>query len=410
MNETAPLEDPRVSAQLALLQRGVHDLISRTELAAALTKSMATGRPLRVKLGVDPTSASLHLGFTLGLRKLRQFQDLGHQAVLIIGDATAMVGDPTGRNKARPRLDASTVDAHAKHYLEQACRILNRETLEVRRNGEWLKALDFSSFIELASRSTVARMLERDDFQKRWKEGTAIQLHEFLYPLLQGQDSVAVQADVELGGRDQLFNLLVGRDLQQQHGQTPQVCMTTPLLIGTDGVRKMSKSYDNHVGIDESADDMILKVMRINDAMLRDWMLHLTRFDDAQIEALLGAGTNPRDAKLALGKSIVADYHGAEAADQAAEGWLRRVSRKETDESLALLVVPSAWAGQDISVLELLMHSGWFASKGEARRQLEQGAVNIGAERISGHQAHATLHGGEVLRVGRQRSARISFS
>lgn len=398
-----------VERQLAVLLRGTEQVISREQLAERLTRSITRGEPLRVKLGVDPTAAQLHLGFTLGLRKLRQFQDLGHIAVLIIGDATAMVGDPTGRNKARPRLDAATVDANATHYLEQAMKVLAAERLEVRRNGEWLKRLDFTGFIDLAARSTVARMLERDDFSKRWKEGVAIQLHEFLYPLLQGADSVAVHADVELGGSDQLFNLLVGRDLQEQHGQAPQICMTTPLLLGLDGQRKMSKTYDNWIGINEPPEEMMLKVMRITDGMLRDWMVLLTDLDETAIAALLADGVNPRDAKLELGRRIVACYWGEAAAIAASEAWLRRVSRKETDAAVPILHLPGEWRGREVALLELLMHTGWFQSKGEARRQLEQRAVSIGERRIENPAERLCCEAGMLLRVGKQRLALLQW-
>jgi tyrosyl-tRNA synthetase len=400
---------PEVERQMHLLLRGTEHVISAEQLRARITRSLIRKTPLRVKLGVDPTAASLHLGFTLGLRKLRQFQDLGHIAVLIIGDATAMVGDPTGRNKARPRLDAATVDANATHYLEQAMKILSPERLEVRRNGEWLKRLDFTGFIELASRSTVARMLERDDFSKRWKEGVAIQLHEFLYPLLQGTDSVAIQADVELGGSDQLFNLLVGRDLQEQHGQEPQICLTTPLLLGLDGQRKMSKTYDNWIGINESPDEMMLKVMRISDSMLRDWMLLLTDMSDEEIAAALHTNVNPRDSKLELGRRIVAGYWGKDAAVAAAEGWLKRVSRKEVDAASATILLPDEWRHTPPTALELLMHTGWFQSKGEARRQLEQRAVSLNERRIENSSERLALEVGAVLRVGKQRLATLQW-
>ncbi len=403
------LDNAEVERQLQILLRGTEQVISREQLAERLGRSLARREPLRVKLGVDPTAAALHLGFTLGLRKLRQFQDLGHIAVLIIGDATAMVGDPTGRNKARPRLDAATVDANATHYLEQAMKVLSPERLEVRRNGEWLKRLDFDGFIDLASRSTVARMLERDDFSKRWNGGVAIQLHEFLYPLLQGADSVAVRADVELGGRDQLFNLLVGRDLQEQHGQVPQICMTTPLLLGLDGQRKMSKTYDNWIGINESPEEMMLKVMRITDGMLRDWMLLLTDLDEAAIAGLLAVGVNPRDAKLELGRRIVACYWGEAAAMAAAEAWLRRVSRKETDATVPVLLLPGEWQGREVSLLELLVHTGWFQSKGEARRQLEQRAVSLGERRIENPAERVCCEAGMLLRVGKQRLAMLQW-
>lgn len=398
-----------VARQKALILRGVVDCISAADLDRKLAKSLLSGKPLRVKLGVDPTSSMLHLGFTVVLNKLRTFQDLGHQAVLILGDATALVGDPTGRNKTRPRLSPEEIRKNAEGYLEQAGKVLDLSRLEVRKNSEWLGKLDFLGMINLVSRATVARLLERDDFSKRYKEGTPIHLHELVYPLLQGLDSVQIASDVELGGTDQLFNLLMGRDLQAEDGQEPQVCLTTPILVGLDGKLKMSKSYGNTVGISEPPSDMMIKIMRLDDTLLREWFTLVTRIPLAKIDEVLAAGRNPRDSKLDLGRTIVGMYHGEPAGEAAAKSWLEVVSGKALPEDLKSLdlggLKRSATGG--ILILDLLMSTGWFQSKGEARRQIDQKSVSLGESRIVDQSAEVHPAEGDILRCGKQRVVRL---
>jgi tyrosyl-tRNA synthetase len=389
-----------VAAEMKLLLRGSVQVISERDLEDKLARSIRTGKPLRIKLGVDPTSPLLHLGFTVVLNKLRAFQDRGHQAVLIIGDATALVGDPTGRNATRPRLTPAEVEANAKTYLEQAGMVLDLPKAEVRRNGEWLGKLGFQGMIELLARMSVARVLERDDFSKRIKAGTPVYLHELSYPLLQGRDSVEIRADVELGGTDQLFNLLVGRDLQAEAGQEPQVCMTMPILPGLDGVQKMSKSYGNTIGLHEAPDDMFGKVMSVPDALLRDYFTLTTSVPEDEIARHLAG--HPRDAKEALGRALVARYHDLAAADAAAERFRRVFSEKQAPEQMPDLAVADG-----ASILDVVVQAGFAKSKGDARRLVGQGAVTIDGVKITDIGAKVAPGGGEVLRVGRLQFARL---
>ena len=399
-----------VSRQKAEILRGTQDVITEAELDARLAQSITEGRPLRVKLGVDPTAEDLHLGFAVGLNKLRIFQDLGHQAVLIIGDGTAMVGDPTGRNQARPQLTLAEVERNAASYLDQAGKILDMDRLEVRRNSEWLFDLGFHGMVDLASRYTVARLLERDDFSKRFKGGQPIHVHEFLYPLLQGWDSVAVRADVELGGSDQLFNLLVGRDLQDQEGQARQICLTTPLLIGLDGRQKMSKSFGNWIGISEVPEEMFLKLMRIDDSLIEDYFILGTRLSMPEVKRIVGAGTHPRELKDLLGRTIVAMYHGEAAAEAAADHFRRTVSNRELPDDLATWTPPTELISDDggIVLADLVRAAFGLKSRSEARRLISQGGVALDEERMEDPFREVTVRGGEVLRAGRRRVVRLA--
>ncbi len=405
-------DEPRVieevDRQLALLSRGAVQIISEEELTKKLRRSVATGKPLRVKLGVDPTAHDLHLGFTLPLSKLQLFSELGHQPVLIIGDATAMVGDPTGKNAARPKLDHDTVRDYAKSYLDQAGRVLDMDRVEVRWNSEWLTRLGFQELITLMSRSTVARMLERDDFSKRHREGVPIYIHEFLYPLLQGHDSVVVEADVELGGQDQLFNLLVGRDLQVQAGQEPQVCMMGPLLVGLDGKRKMSKSYGNTIGVNDVANEMFGKVMSLGDETMPTWFELLTSVSEEEMKSLFDGDTHPRELKDRLAREIVTRFHGEDAARAASEEFTRVFARKELPSEIPEAVVPEEAMGEEgIRLTRLLTVLGLAPSNKEARRLIEQGGVRIDDEVIRDPAAGIRPRGGEVLRVGKKRFAKL---
>jgi tyrosyl-tRNA synthetase len=396
-----PLEE-----QKKRLLRGVAGVISQDELERRLARSVQTGRPLRVKLGVDPTSSLLHLGFTVVLNELRAFQDCGHLAVLIIGDATALVGDPTGRNQARPRLTREEVESNAATYLEQAGAVLDLPRVEVRRNSEWLAKLGFHGMIELLAKSTVARMLERDDFKGRWEKRTPIFLHEMLYPLLQGRDSVEVRADVELGGTDQLFNLLVGRDLQVEAGQEPQVCITMPILPGLDGVQKMSKSYGNTIGLAEAPDDMFGKVMSVPDALLREYFTLTTSVPEAEIDRILGG--HPRDAKIALGRALVARYHDEAAAAAAAERFRKVFSEKQAPDEMPEVVVPfESLSEGTVGIVDLVVHARFAKSRSEARRLVEQGGVTLDGRKVVDVSARPKISGGEVLRVGKLSFARL---
>ena len=384
-----------VDRQIQLLTSGAVDVIAEQELK----DKIARGRPLRVKLGIDPTASDIHLGFAVVLRRLRLFQDLGHVAVLILGDFTAQVGDPSGRSATRPRLSKQEVDAHAQTYLDQVGQILDMspDRLEVRRNSEWLSTLDVEGILRLTSQVTVARMLERDDFAKRYKEGAPISLMEFLYPLLQGTDSVEINADVELGGTDQLFNLLVGRHLQERNGQEPQIVLTTPLLVGLDGEKKMSKSLGNYVGVDEPPGEQFGKLMSIPDAALPMYLQYATTWEPEQVES--ATALHPNVAKRLMARTVVDLYHGA-GAGEAAEAEFDRVFKAHE--------APEEMAEHDIAagtpLADALVTAGLAASKREARRLIEQGGVKVdGAVAADGNLSDGTF----VVQVGRRRWARL---
>lgn len=376
----------------------------------ALLVKLKQGRPLVAKLGVDPTAPDLHLGHAVPLRKLRQFQEFGHRVVLIIGDFTALIGDPSGRNSTRPALTPAAIDANAITYIEQAYRILDPERTEIRRNSEWLGCLGFADILRLTSQFTVARILERDDFQKRYREGVGISLHEFLYPMAQAYDSVAIEADVELGGTDQLFNLLAGRELMEKMGMEPQVCLTLPLLEGTDGVQKMSKSYGNYVGLTDEPAEMFGKVMSIPDELMPKYLrlctaLPVHEIDD--IEAGLSEGVlHPNVTKRRLAREIVGLYHGDDAAGEA-EGAFDRVFKQHElpDDVPEVSVLLGAMA----HLPALLREAGLVASNAEGRRMIDQGGVRIGGEAIAAgtYDMDPSAVEGAVVQVGRRRFARI---
>jgi tyrosyl-tRNA synthetase len=394
------------SEDLKAIRRGVTDVLNEDELVSKLSSSASDNRPLRVKLGIDPTSPDIHLGHTVVLGKLRQFQDLGHHAVLIIGDYTALVGDPSGRTKTRPQLSEQDVQVNARTYLEQVGRIIDLDKAEVVRNGDWFRGLAFSELLSLASKMTVARMLERDDFSKRYKEGNPIGLHEFIYPLMQGYDSVMVKADVELGATDQTFNLLVGRDLQRDAGQEPQVCITMPMLVGTDGTLKMSKSYGNHIGISDDARDMFGKCMSIPDALMKNYFELLTPVPMEEVDSLLAG--HPRDAKDRLAREIVARFHNEEAAAREAEEFKRVFAGGEVPQDMPEITLPADMLEDGgIWIVKLLTHCALAGSGGEARRLISQGAVKLGEEAISDVEASVAPKDGDILRAGKRRFARI---
>lgn len=379
--------------QLNLLAQGCETVVTRDELK----KKLEQNRPLRVKLGCDPTAPDLHLGHSVVLRKLRQFQDLGHKAVLIIGDYTALVGDPTGQNKTRPMLSDADIDRNAKTYFDQAGKILDTATdkLEIRRNGEWLAGMSFADVIRLTSKMTVARMLERDTFEKRHKAGEPISVHEFLYPLMQGHDSVMIRSDVELGGTDQTFNNLVGRDLQRDAGQEPQVVMILPILEGLDGVEKMSKSKGNYIGIGETPKDMFGKTMSIGDDLMWKWYALLFFKTTAEIAELKKG--HPMEAKKALAHAIVAQYHGAAAADHARADFEKQFSKKDLADIAESLSVPAG----EIWIVELVEKTGKFKSRGDIRRVIQQGGVTLDGQKITDDKARVSVRDGQILKAGK---------
>ena len=379
--------------QLGLLVQGWETVVTRDELK----KKLEQKRPLRVKLGCDPTAPDLHLGHSVVLGKLRQFQDLGHKAVLIIGDYTALIGDPTGQNKTRPMLSEADIERNAKTYFDQAGKILDTaaDKLEIRRNSEWLAKMSFADVIRLASKMTVARMLERDTFEKRHRAGEPISVHEFLYPLMQGFDSVAVKADVELGGTDQTFNNLVGRDLQRDAGQEPQIVMILPILEGLDGVEKMSKSKGNYIGISDTPKDMFGKTMSIGDDLMWKWYALLLGKTPGEIADLKKG--HPMEAKKALAHAIVAQYHDSAAADHARKDFEKQFSKKDLAEVAEGLCVPAG----EIWIVELVEKTGKFKSRGDIRRVIQQGGVSLDGQKITDDKTRVTVRDGQILKAGK---------
>lgn len=393
-----------IDEQLSYLSKGTVDVIRSADLRAKLERSAASGKPLRIKLGLDPTAPDIHLGHTVVIRKLKAFQDLGHTVVFLIGDFTGMIGDPSGKNVTRPPLSREEVNANAETYRRQMSRLLDPDKTEVRFNGEWMDKFGAADFIKLCARTTVKQILERDDFTKRLNEEKPISLHELLYPLVQGYDSVALDADVELGGTDQKFNLLMGRELQREYGREPQVIITTPLLEGLDGVNKMSKSLDNYIGIDEPAGEMFGKVMSISDDLMWRYYELLTDLPIPDIETLKAAG-DPRNAKVDLAKRIIADFHSAADADDAAAEFQRRFVEKQEPTDIATADVPAG----AYRIADLLTTAGLCASKGEARRLVEQGGVRVNGEKASAPNAEIALAADSEVRlqVGKLRFLRV---
>ncbi|MEZ6017332.1 MAG: tyrosine--tRNA ligase [Planctomycetota bacterium] len=400
-----PALEARVDEHIAAFRRGAVDLIEETQLRNVLRGALAAGRPLRIKFGMDPSSKDLHLGHGVQLMKLRDLQLLGHQIVLIVGDATAMVGDPSGRNKLRPVLTRAQVEENLATYTQQASLILDMARTEVRRNSEWFFTMGFDGILDLTTRMTVARMLERDTFQTRMEAKEPIGINEFLYPLMQGWDSVKVEADVELGGTDQLFNLLVGRTLQEQEKQRPQCVLTQDLINGLDG-RKMSKSYDNAVGLTADAKEMTFRVMQIADEVMETWFLYLTRLPEAEYKALLAG--HPREAKVRLAHEITRFFHGEDAAREAAERFEREVVRKELPDDLPTIAWDAAW-GAGLALPNLLKELGLCASTSDARRQVDQGGVRLdGVVQTDKALVVARPASPLLVQVGKKRAARLA--
>jgi tyrosyl-tRNA synthetase len=399
------------ATQLKQIERGIAEIFPREELISKLEKSRRENRPLRIKLGIDPTTSDIHLGHAVPFNKLKDFQDLGHQVVLIIGDYTGMVGDPSGRDSTRPQLTHEAVMKNAQTYLDQVGKILDRSQTEVVYNGDWFSKMSFLDVIRLTAKMTVARILERDDFLKRYRTAAPISLHEFIYPLMQGYDSVMVRADVEIGGTDQKFNLLVGRQFQKDAGQEPQVALTLPLLVGTDGVQKMSKSYGNCIGITEPPGAMFGKTMSVPDALLRSYFELTGALPAEQVERLLAG--DPMQAKLALASAIVERYHGTDAAREAADRFEREVRRKETPADVPeVRVPPELLGGGRIWIARLIVHCGMAASTSEARRLVEQGAVSMDGRIVTDSSAEVAVlpRPGFLLKVGKRKFAKVFSS
>ncbi|MCL2639876.1 MAG: tyrosine--tRNA ligase [Phycisphaerales bacterium] len=402
-----------IDQQVMSLIRGTDHVYTAEELKKRLELAAKTGRQLRIKLGMDPTAPDLHLGHSVVLKKMRQFQDLGHKAVLIIGDATAMVGDPTGKKKTRPVLTREEVDANAKTYFAQAGKILDLspEKLEIRRNSEWLHQMSFVDALKLCQKMTVARMLERDTFQERYKGGGAIYIHEFLYPLMQGWDSVMTQSDLELGGTDQTFNNLVGRDLQESEGQLPQIVMIMPILVGTDGSQKMSKSLGNYIGVSDTPSEQFGKAMSIPDTAMDGWFRLLTQLPDDRIRVLTNPQiTHPRQAKELLGRAIVEQYHSLADAEKAAEDFRKRFTEHQilTDTEVKTISASALIDGK-IGIMNLIKEVGFASSTNEAKRYIQGNAVTFAGTKISDFKLQILLTGGEILQVGKLKVCKIEI-
>ncbi|MFP6626500.1 MAG: tyrosine--tRNA ligase [Deltaproteobacteria bacterium] len=396
-----------VDEALELIKRGTAELIGEDQLR----KALGEGRPLRVKAGFDPTSADLHLGHTVVMEKLRHFQTLGHTVVFLIGDFTAAIGDPSGQSKLRPRLAQEEISAHARTYSEQAFKILDREKTEVVFNSTWMSKLSAADLMGLAAQQTVARMSERDDFEKRLKAGDPVGIHEFLYPLVQGYDSVMVRADVEVGGTDQKFNLLVGRDLQRNHGMPAQAVITMPLLEGLDGRQKMSKSLGNAVGITESAQEMYGKLMSISDQLMLRYYELLSEADVDRIESVKSGDLHPMEAKKGLAFEIAERYHGVEAARGAASDFELRFQKGGLPDDIPEFHWPGEAGGQDpeVWVCRLMKDSGLVASTAQARRLIKQGGVRIGGERLGDDSLQVATRGSVLIQVGKRRVVKVLF-
>ena len=399
---------PPINEQMDLIKRGTVEIIPEDDLLRKLEKSFKEIKPLNIKLGCDPTRPDLHLGHSVVLRKLAQFQTLGHKAILIIGDFTSLIGDPSGRNTTRPPLSPEEIAENAKSYFEQASKILNRETLKIVYNSDWLGKMSFADVIKLSSKYTVARMLERDDFTKRFKEGIPISMHEILYPLAQAMDSVAIKSDVELGGTDQKFNLLVGRDIQREHGIDPQVILTMPLLVGTDGIEKMSKSYNNYIGIDDSPKDMFGKTLSIPDNIIYNYFELATDISKNELDEiktfLSNKENNPRDIKRKLAKKFVEMYHNKDAAINAEEEFDRIFIQKGLPDEIPELKFDI----ELMPILELIVKVGFAPSNNEARRLVKQGGVSVDGEKVTDLNFIVYFDKEKILKVGKRNFIKLT--
>ncbi|MHB9013273.1 MAG: tyrosine--tRNA ligase [Ignavibacteriaceae bacterium] len=400
-----------LNEQMDLIKRGAHEIIPEDELVKKIEKSIKEEKPLKIKLGCDPSRPDLHLGHSVVLRKLGQFQQLGHQAILIIGDFTGMIGDPSGRNVTRPSLSLEETRKNGESYLEQASKILNKEKTKIVYNSEWLSKMSFEDVIKLSSKYTVARMIERDDFTKRFKAGEPISLHEFLYPLAQAMDSVAISSDVELGGTDQKFNLLVGRDIQREFGMEPQVILTMPLIVGIDGIEKMSKSYNNYIGISDSPQEIFGKTLSIPDSLIYNYYELATDISNEELfdlrKQLNDQQVNPRDLKRKLAKTIVKMYHNENAAVEAEAEFDKIFIRKEVPDEIPEIILNKGET--EIGILELLVKVNFASSKGEARRLVVQGGVTIDGNKVDDISANITLDKELILKVGKRKFIKLKI-
>lgn len=403
---------PSINEQIDLIKRGAFEIIPEEELEKKLQDSIKDNKPLNIKLGCDPSRPDLHIGHSVVLRKLAQFQKLGHQAILIIGDFTGMIGDPSGRNVTRPALSLKETRENGQSYFEQASKILDKKKTKIVYNSEWLSKMNFEDVIKLSSKYTVARMIERDDFTKRFKSGEPISIHEFLYPLAQAMDSVAIKSDVELGGTDQKFNLLVGRDIQREYGMQPQVVLTMPLIVGTDGVEKMSKSYNNYIGISESPQNIFGKTLSIPDKLIYNYFelaTDVSNKDLAKIkEKLNDKNYNPRDLKRELAKILVTMYHDKKVAENAEQEFDKIFIKKEIPDEIPEFKINNS--ENQINILDLITQINFASSKGEARRLVIQGGVSIDGEKISDISEMISLDKEKILKVGKRKFIRIKTS
>ncbi|TRY27156.1 tyrosine--tRNA ligase [Brevibacillus sp. LEMMJ03] len=416
-NETYALTEAQkqeVERQLAVIRRGAVEIIPEEELRRKLERFVATGRPLKVKLGLDPSAPDIHVGHTVVLQKLRQFQELGHTIQLVIGDFTGRIGDPTGKSETRKQLTEEQVKENAKSYVEQFGKVLDASRVEVHYNSSWLAPLTFADVVQLAAKTTVARMMERDDFEKRFNSGQAISLHEFFYPLMQGYDSVALESDVELGGTDQKFNLLMGRHLQKEFGQEQQVILTMPLLEGLDGVQKMSKSLGNYIGVNEPPNEIYGKAMSVPDELMLRYYELATDISSEELEALksgLADGSvHPRDAKMRLAKTFVRMFHGEEAAEEAETYFKTVFQQRALPTDLPEVALDgSAYENGEANIVNLVFDLKLVDSKGEARRMVQQGAVKVNEEKVADINQSVPLADGMVVQVGKRKFAKVKL-
>ncbi|MCH1640705.1 tyrosine--tRNA ligase [Paenibacillus timonensis] len=405
-------QQAEVERQLQVISRGVVEIVPEDELKQKVIKSVVTGKPLKVKLGLDPSAPDIHVGHTVVMQKLRQFQELGHQVQLIIGDFTGRIGDPTGKSETRKQLTEEDVQRNAETYRQQIFKILDPAKTQVNFNSEWLAPMTFADVVKLSAKVTVARMLERDDFTKRYTTGQPISIHEFFYPLMQGMDSVALESDIELGGTDQKFNLLMGRTLQKEYGKDTQVAIMTPIIEGLDGVQKMSKSLGNYIGIDEAPNEIYGKAMSVPDELMAKYYELVTDLSLEELTALtegLKSGVvHPRDAKMRLAHTLVRMYHGQEAADAAQEHFVTVFQQRALPEDIEEKEIPAAeLENGKIRLIKLLTLIDFAASNGEAKRSIQQGAVKLNEEKISDPNAEVELAGGEIIQVGKRKFAKL---
>ncbi|WP_417381988.1 tyrosine--tRNA ligase [Gimesia sp.] len=400
-----------VEEQLAVLQRGVEKIVPEQELAEKLKWSRETGTPLRVKYGIDPTGIDLHLGHTVPMRKMRQFQELGHQAVIIIGNYTALVGDPSGRDETRARLTAEQVEANAIDYLNQVGKVIDLENAEVVRNGDWFSKMNFADILELCSKVTVAQLLTRDDFSKRYREEAAIYLHECLYPIMQAWDSVEIKADIELGGTEQLYSFMLARDLQKDQKLRQQVSVMSPILVGTDGVRRMGKSLGNYIGISESPYEMMKKFMQLSDDSMQMFFELLTDFPLEEVQTILAG--HPKEAKVKLAKTIITEYHDAAAAEDSADRWQREIGSGGLPAEIPVVKFSKSVLNEEgtLPAANLLKQLGLCASTSDARRSIQQGGAKIGEDKvkIESHDQAIAVESGLLLWVGKKRFCQVEL-